>query len=76
MTMNKINAIEVHDLRKAYQDKAVLKGVTLQIETGTIFCLLGSNGSGKTTTVKILSTLLNADGGSACVNGFDIDKQG
>src|SRR5204863_274855 len=41
-------------------------------ERGSIFALLGSNGAGKTTAVKILSTLLEADAGSAVVNGFDV----
>lgn len=69
-------AIEVVDLKKRYKDKEVLKGVNFKIEKGSIFCLLGSNGSGKTTTVRILSTLLKSNGGKAYVNGFDVDEQG
>ena len=42
---------------------------------GSIFALLGSNGAGKTTVVKILSTLLRADAGTASVNGFDVATQ-
>ena len=42
---------------------------------GTIFALLGSNGAGKTTVIKILSTLLKADAGTASVNGFDVATQ-
>ena len=42
---------------------------------GTIFALLGSNGAGKTTVVRILSTLLRADGGTAVVNGYDVATQ-
>jgi ABC-2 type transport system ATP-binding protein len=42
------------------------------VEKGSIFALLGSNGAGKTTIVRILTTLLNQDGGSAVVNGFDV----
>lgn len=42
------------------------------MEQGSVFALLGSNGAGKTTIVKILTTLLNQDGGTAAVNGFDV----
>jgi len=50
----------------------VLKGVDFGVTAGSIFALLGSNGAGKTTVVRILSTLLKADAGSATVNGFDV----
>ncbi len=65
-------AIEIRGLTKSFGDKAVLKGVDLGVPSGTIFALLGSNGAGKTTVVRILSTLLRADGGSAAVNGHDV----
>ena len=65
-------AIAVSGLTKSYGDQAVLKGVDLSVSSGTIFALLGSNGAGKTTAVKILSTLLKADGGTAAVNGYDV----
>jgi ABC-2 type transport system ATP-binding protein len=45
------------------------------VARGSIFALLGSNGAGKTTVVKILSTLLRADAGTAVVNGFDVTTQ-
>lgn len=66
------NAIEVRGLRKSYKQHQVLKGVDFEVEKGSIFALLGSNGAGKTTVVKILSTLLKQDGGTATVNGFDV----
>ncbi|HET8988665.1 MAG TPA: ATP-binding cassette domain-containing protein [Humibacillus sp.] len=65
-------AIETVGLRKSYGDHAVLEGVDLSVPAGTIVALLGSNGAGKTTVVKILSTLLKPDGGTAAVNGFDV----
>ncbi len=68
-------AIRVQELEKSFKDVAVLRGVDLEIARGSIFALLGSNGSGKTTTVKILSTLLKADAGSATVNGYDLATQ-
>jgi len=48
-----------------------LNGVDFEVKTGSIFALLGSNGAGKTTIVKILTTLLKQDSGTAIVNGFD-----
>jgi ABC-2 type transport system ATP-binding protein len=50
-------------------------GVDLSVPAGTIVALLGSNGAGKTTAVRILSTLLKADGGTATVNGYDVATQ-
>ncbi|MCL2321100.1 MAG: ATP-binding cassette domain-containing protein [Oscillospiraceae bacterium] len=68
-------AIDVRDLKKSYKALNVLNGVNLQVRQGEIFALLGSNGSGKTTTIKILTTLLKPDGGTAEVNGFDVVKK-
>lgn len=65
-------AIEVKGLQKSYKQLHVLKGVDFQVEKGRIFALLGSNGAGKTTIVKILTTLLQQDAGTAAVNGFDV----
>jgi ABC-2 type transport system ATP-binding protein len=50
----------------------VLTGVDFEVKAGSIFALLGSNGAGKTTIVKILTTLLRKDSGTATVNGFDV----
>ena len=65
-------AIRVHGLRKSYQKLEVLKGVEFDVARGSIFALLGSNGAGKTTIVRILATLLKPDDGTASVNGFDV----
>jgi ABC-2 type transport system ATP-binding protein len=65
-------AIEVKGLRKSFKDTEVLKGVDFEVKRGEIFALLGSNGAGKTTVVKILTTLLKQDSGTATVNGFDV----
>ena len=64
-------AIHVRGLEKSYKELEVLRGVDFDVARGSIFALLGSNGAGKTTVVKILSTLLKADAGTARVNGFD-----
>lgn len=67
--------ISVSKLKKSFQNKEVLKDVNFSVLSGTIFALLGSNGSGKTTIVKILSTLLKPDGGNASINGFNVVSQ-
>lgn len=71
MVQNEI-AISVQGLKKSYKKIPVLMGVDFEVKTGSIFALLGSNGTGKTTIVKILTTLLKQDSGSAAVNGFDV----
>jgi ABC-2 type transport system ATP-binding protein len=68
-------AIRVQDLVKSFKALDVLRGVAFDVARGSIFALLGSNGAGKTTVVRILSTLLKADAGSASVNGFDVATQ-
>lgn len=68
-------AIRVAGLEKSYKDLEVLRGVDFGVARGSIFALLGTNGAGKTTVVKILSTLLRADAGTASVNGFDVATQ-
>ena len=66
------NSIQVKGLHKSYKQLYVLKGVDFEVEEGSIFALLGSNGTGKTTIVKILTTLLKQDSGNVTVNGFDV----
>ncbi|MGP3961428.1 ABC transporter ATP-binding protein [Nonomuraea sp. 3N208] len=75
MTTQQAAAIQVQGLEKAYKELRVLRGVDFTVARGSIFALLGSNGAGKTTAVKILSTLLKADAGTARVNGFDVATQ-
>lgn len=65
-------AITVEGLRKSFKAVEVLKGVDFQVKRGDIFALLGSNGAGKTTVIKILSTLLKPDDGKINICGFDI----
>lgn len=71
---------QVNGLRKSFKGAKgakpeVLKGVDFEVRRGEIFALLGSNGADKTTTVNILSTLPNPDGGNASVRGFDVERQ-
>jgi ABC-2 type transport system ATP-binding protein len=68
-------AIQVHGLQKSFGKLQVLQGVDFDVARGSIFALLGSNGAGKTTIVRILSTLLKPDGGTSLVDGFDVLSQ-
>jgi ABC-2 type transport system ATP-binding protein len=68
-------AIEVQGLRKSFGDHTVLDGIDLAVVEGTVFALLGPNGSGKTTTVQILNTLLPADSGTVRVAGHDVARR-
>ncbi|HEU5419499.1 MAG TPA: ATP-binding cassette domain-containing protein [Streptosporangiaceae bacterium] len=65
-------AIMVRDLRKSYGKVTALDGLSLAVAPGSITGLLGPNGSGKTTTVGILSTALRPDSGQALVRGLDV----
>lgn len=71
--MNK-NIIQVEGVRKSFKNLEVLKGVDFRVEKGSIFALLGSNGAGKTTMIRIMATLVKANAGSVMINGFDIEK--
>lgn len=75
MTIHPTQAICVRGLEKSYEKLNVLCGVDFDVTRGSIFALLGSNGAGKTTVVKILSTLLKADAGAASINGLDVATQ-
>jgi ABC-2 type transport system ATP-binding protein len=70
-------AVEVHDLEKRFEKAAVqaLAGVSFDVEHGEIFGYLGRNGAGKSTTVRILTTLLRPTGGRASVAGYDVCSQ-
>jgi ABC-2 type transport system ATP-binding protein len=65
-------AVETHDLGRNFGPRAALSGVTLSIQAGEMFALLGPNGSGKTTLFRILSTLLAPSAGTARVGGCDV----
>ncbi len=67
-------AIDVHDLVKRFGPRTVVDRVNLQIEQGRICGFLGPNGSGKTTTLRMICGLLTPDGGSGSCLGFDLVK--
>ncbi|WP_250645674.1 ATP-binding cassette domain-containing protein [Salicibibacter kimchii] len=67
--------ISVKDIRKSYGKKSVLNGIHFEVTKGSIFALLGENGAGKTTMVRILATLIQADGGLATIGGYDTSRE-
>ena len=70
-----VTAVSMTGVRKTYGEKVALDGVDLTINEGEVFALLGPNGSGKTTIVRVLSTLIPADTGTANVMGYDLRRQ-
>ncbi len=67
-----MNAIEIHNISKAYGEVKALREVSLAVKKGELFGLIGPDGAGKTTLFRILTTLLNADSGTATVDGLDV----
>lgn len=67
------NIVEVTGLTKKYGKKTVVKGISFEVKEGEIFGILGPNGAGKTTTLEMLEALRPIDGGSATLDGIDID---
>jgi len=68
-------ACEVRDLVRNYGELRALDGISFSIRPGEIFGLIGPNGSGKTTTLRILATLLRPNGGTATVFGLDVTRK-
>lgn len=66
--------LEVKDLRKAYNDREVVKGISFSVKKGEIFGILGPNGAGKTTTLEMIETLRPIDGGKAILDGIDVSE--
>jgi ABC-2 type transport system ATP-binding protein len=66
--------LEVKDLKKVYDDVAVVDGISFSVKRGEIFGILGPNGAGKTTTLEMIETMRPIDGGSITVDGLDVSK--
>jgi len=67
-------SIEVVNISKSYGTQKALDAVSFSVEKGEIVGFLGPNGAGKSTLMKILTTYINADEGTASVNGFDVNS--
>ncbi|MGB8861548.1 MAG: ATP-binding cassette domain-containing protein [Ilumatobacteraceae bacterium] len=68
-------AILAEDLRKTYGDVVAVDRISLAVPRGSVLGLLGANGAGKTTMVRMLTTVLKPDSGKGSVNGFDVLHQ-
>src|SRR5512146_1506044 len=67
--------IRIENLTKNYKTIQALKGVNLHVKEGELFAYLGPNGSGKTTTIKILTSLARPTSGDAYLHGFHIERE-
>jgi ABC-2 type transport system ATP-binding protein len=67
--------IVTHDLRRDFKNVRAVDGLNLSIQPGTLFGLVGPDGAGKTTTLRLLAGLLDISSGSASVAGFDLQRQ-
>ena len=68
-------AIDVHDLTKSFGDRVVVRDLSMQVKKGTIYGFLGPNGSGKTTTIRMITGLLTPDRGEGTCLGYNIRTQ-
>lgn len=66
-------SIEVNNISKSYGAQKALDNISFSVKKGEVVGFLGPNGAGKSTLMKILTTYITADGGSATVNGFDVN---
>jgi ABC-2 type transport system ATP-binding protein len=67
--------LKVKNLKKVYNDKIAVDGISFEVKKGEIFGILGPNGAGKTTTLEMIETLRPIDGGSISVAGIDVSKK-
>lgn len=67
--------IQVENLKKSYGSVQAVKGISFEVEKGSLFAFLGTNGAGKSTTIDILSTLLKKDSGTVYVNNYEVCRQ-
>jgi ABC-2 type transport system ATP-binding protein len=73
--MNPEPIIVIHDLQRDFKNVRAVDGLNLSIQPGTLFGLVGPDGAGKTTTLRLLAGLLDISSGSASVAGFDLQRQ-
>ncbi len=74
-TISNINTIEVKNLTKSFNGFKALDNISFNVKRGEILGFLGPNGSGKTTTIKLLTNLLTPNSGHAYINGIDVNKK-
>lgn len=70
-----MQVIQIKDVCKAFDQRQVLNNISLSVEEGEIFGLLGPSGAGKTTLIKMLIGLLSATSGNIAILGKELDKK-
>lgn len=72
--MGKNNVIEISNLSKSFGNKKIIDNIDLTVKEGDVFGFLGPNGSGKTTTIRMMLNLIHPDGGFIKINGYDLKR--
>lgn len=72
--MKKEVVLKIENLHKSYGEKKIIDGLELSVERGDIYGFLGPNGSGKTTTIRMILGLISLDQGRITLNEYDIQK--
>ena len=67
--------LEIKNLEKSFGRRKIINNISLEVKEGEIYGFLGPNGSGKTTTIKMILRLIDNDAGEIKVNGYDTKKQ-
>src|SRR5207249_9083270 len=73
-TMDAEPAIDAQDVTKQFGAAAALSGITLSVQRGELFGLVGPDGAGKSTFLRVLAGLLHLSGGRASIDGIDVQK--
>lgn len=71
-----MNIIEIKDVKKSFKEKEILKGITFNLKEGEIYGLIGNNGQGKSTLLKIITKLLHKTSGEVIFNNIDLSRVG
>lgn len=74
MLDNKKKRVQIKDLRKQYNNVVAVDGVSFNLYEGEIFCLLGHNGAGKSTTINCITGIVEKDQGNVEVLGMNVDN--
>jgi ABC-2 type transport system ATP-binding protein len=67
--------LSINNLKKVYDEKAVVDGISFEVKTGEIFGILGPNGAGKTTTLEMIETMRPIDGGKIILDGINVAEK-
>ncbi|MBL4937083.1 ABC transporter ATP-binding protein [Clostridium sp. YIM B02515] len=69
------NVLELNDVHKSFGKIEIIKGISFEVKEGEVYGFLGPNGSGKTTTIRMIVGLIKPNSGNIRINGYDVQKQ-